>query len=169
MANKRSCSAWSLFNSIWGHADLEGYAFSCRIPKIEQSAVVVSDSQLVGYYLYTNDLYLSLLHRRFLTCSIILFEAARASSTHRPQNTLLIGTAAPLPLMFRAALLLKTLITPRVMATQRTSARGKNLPTRKACSLPVKPSWSVIPVAMKELATPGSMFSAEITPAISQN
>ena len=81
---------------------------------------------------------------------------------------LLIGTAAPLPLMFVAALLLKTLITSCVIATQRTSTRGKNLPTREARSLPVKPNWSVTPVAMKELATSGSVFSAEITPAVSQ-
>jgi hypothetical protein len=79
------------------------------------------------------------------------------------------GTAAPLPLMFVTVLLLKTLITPRVMATHRTSARGKNLLTRNACSLPVKPSSSVTAVAMKELATSGSVFSAEITPALRQH
>ncbi len=113
-------------------------------------------------------------HRRLPTCSSVpdahkLQGRLAVTVTYRPQNMLPIGTAAPLPLMFVAALLLKTLITSCVMATQRTSARGKNIRTREACSPPVKPSRSVTPVAIKELATSGSVFPAEITPAVGQN
>ncbi|RYN55399.1 hypothetical protein AA0117_g13303 [Alternaria alternata] len=80
-----------------------------------------------------------------------------------------MGTAAPLPLIFVAVLLLKTLITSCVVATQRTSSRGKNALTRNPCSLPVNPNWSVTPVTMSELATSGSVFPADITPAVGQN
>lgn len=89
--------------------------------------------------------------------------------TYRPHNMLPMGTAAPLPLIFVAVLLLKTLITSCVVATQRTSSRGKNALTRNPCSLPVNPNWSVTPVTMSELATSGSVFPADITPAVGQN
>ena len=82
---------------------------------------------------------------------------------------LLMGPATLIPLMVVAVLLLNALIAPRMIATPRTCASEKNLATYEACSLPVKPSWSAIPVAMKEFAISGILSPAEITPTIGQH